>query len=137
MSRRLRTPVIAAALGLALGAVDAGTARADPTGAPYSRLLSADCGSGPISMVANGVGDWHSAQVVDSTAVFVPLAVEDSGVFTDPSGVEHPFSHPLTQKGSASPNGHPVVDCRFSVDTTFPDGSRLVANGTLTGFFTS
>jgi hypothetical protein len=63
--------------------------------------------------------------------------VQDSGVFIDPSGAEHLFLHPLTFKGSASPKGQPVVNCAFSVDTTFSDGSRLVANGTLIGFFTS
>ena len=87
-------------------------------------------------MVANGLGDWHAAQVVDSTTVFIAVAVEDSGVFYDPLGGAHPFSHPLTYKGASNPKGKAIVTCAFSVDTTFQDGSRLVANGTLIGFFT-
>jgi hypothetical protein len=86
-------------------------------------------------MVTNGNGDFHAGHDLNSTASFVPVAVKDSGVFTDPGGGEHPFAHDEV-KGSASPNGHPIVTCAFSVDRTFPDGARLVANGTLTGFFT-
>jgi hypothetical protein len=43
----------------------------------------------------------------------------------------------LSSKGSASPNGHPIVDCAFSVDEVFSGRSRLIPEATLTGFFTS
>lgn len=89
-----------------------------------------------MTLVTNGNGAWHAAHDLNSTASFVALAVEDAGVFIDPAGGVHPFSHPFTTKGSASPNGHPIVTCAFSVNEPFPDGSRLIANGTLTGFFT-
>jgi hypothetical protein len=90
-----------------------------------------------MTLVTNGNGAWHAAHDLNSTASFIPLAVEDTGVFIDPAGGVHEFSHPLDVKGSADPNGHSIVNCAFSVDEPFPDGSRLIANGTLTGFFTS
>jgi hypothetical protein len=127
---------LAAASTCALVAAVTGAANADPTGAGTARLVTADCGATQVEMVTNGNGDFHAGHDLNSTASFVPVAVTDSGVFTDPAGGEHPFAHDEV-KGSASPNGHPVVTCAFSVDRTFPDGARLVASGTLTGFFTS
>ena len=137
MSRRTSRRALAAVFALLLGClVAAGQASADPSGAFYARDIIAVCDDGSsVVMVANG-GGWHSAHVVDGTAVFVPLSVEDSGTFYDAAGGAHPFVHPLDVKGNARPNGHAIVTCAFSVDTTFPDNSRLVANGTLIGFFT-
>jgi hypothetical protein len=136
MSRAARVVVLATAL-VGIAAYIASAASADPAKAPWARTIAVDCGSRSTSLVAVGNGNWHSALDLNSTAAFVPLAIGDSGVFIDPAGGEHQFSHPLSSKGSASPNGHPIVDCTFSVDEAFPDGSRLIANGTLSGFFTS
>jgi hypothetical protein len=136
-SRRKWLAAIASSVGPIVSAMTAGAAAADSTGAQNARLINADCGSGPVTMVATGGGNWHSLEVIGSPAVFVPLSVEDEGVFTDAAGGAHLFSHPLSYKGSASPGGHEVVTCRFSVDTTFSDGSRLQASGSLAGFFTS
>lgn len=86
-------------------------------------------------MVTNGFGWWHGTHDLGSTSSFVAIAVAEAGVFTDPGGDAHPFSR-VDVKGSASPKGHPVVTCAFSVDNTFPDGARLVADVVLTGFFT-
>ena len=119
----------------AMATLGVGQASADPSQAPYARDVTANCGGVQVEMVTNG-GGWHSGHVVGSTAVFIPLADEESGVFTDPAGGAHPFSRPLTFKGSADPSGHPIVGCTFSVDTTFPDSSRLVVTGRLIGFFT-
>ena len=127
---------LVATSGCALVAAMTGAAKADPTGAGTARLVTADCGGTQVEMVTNGNGDFHAGHDPNSTASFVPFAVQDSGVFTDPAGGLHPFSHDVV-KGSASPGGHPTVTCSFSVDRTFPDGSRLQASGTLTGFFTS
>jgi hypothetical protein len=126
--------VVALATALAAAATEA--ASADPTVAQTARLVTANCGGAQVEMVTNGNGDFHAGHDLNSTASFVPIAVKDSGVFTDPAGSEHPFAHDEV-KGSSSPNGHPIVTCAFSVDRTFPDGAHLVANGTLTGFFSS
>src|SRR5919106_4064502 len=121
------------ALALVASALGAGTASADPEGAKNARTFTADCAGRTVTMVTNGFGWWHGTHDLGSTASFVAVAVNEAGVFTDPAGVDHPFSR-SDVKGAASPNGHPIVTCAFSVDNTFPDGARLVANVTLTGF---
>ncbi|HET7745036.1 MAG TPA: hypothetical protein VFK76_09880 [Gaiellaceae bacterium] len=114
----------------------AGAAAADPANAPWSRTIQVDCTSRSTTLVAVGNG-WHSAPDVKGTDVFVPLSSTESGTFYDPAGGAHPFQRPPDSKGSASPNGHPIVSCTFSVNELFPDNSRLVVTGALTGFFTS
>lgn len=127
---------VAIVCGLVVTVLGPSGASADPTGAGTARFVIADCDGTQVELVTNGNGDFHAAHDLNSTASFVPVAVKDSGLFTDPAGGLHPFSHDVV-KGSASPDGQPIVTCSFSVDRTFPDGSRLQASGTLTGFFTS
>lgn len=137
MSGIRRFSMSAAALGLVVGALGAGSAWADPVGATFERHLVLTCGGEPISAVVNGSGKWLPAHDLNSTKVFIPVQfLGESGVFTDSNGVPHPFSNPPSPpKGSANPQGRTVVDCTFAVDTIFPDGSSVIANGSLRGFF--
>jgi hypothetical protein len=136
MSRHSRGRfVLGFALALVVFVLGAGTASADPEGAKNARTFTAEYAGRTVEMITNGFGWWHGTHDLGSTSAFVALAVQEAGVFTDPAGVDHPFSR-TDVKGSASPNGQPVVTCSFSVNNTFPDGARLVASVTLTGFFT-
>ena len=134
MSRIGRMLAIGASLA-ATATLGVGQARADPSQAPYARDVTANCNGVQVEMVTNG-GGWHSGHVVGSTAVFVPIADGETGLYIDPSGNRFPFTRPLTFKGDSDPNGHAIVNCTFSVDNTFPDKSRLIVTGTLIGFFT-
>jgi hypothetical protein len=130
----------AAILALSVTALTAGPASADPpVGARNAVPVTADCGEGPISAVVNGNSPWVPAHDLDSTNVFIPLQFgPTTGVFTDPTGTPHPFSDPASPpKGSANPAGRTIVDCTYHIDATFPDGSSLVVDGTVTGFFTA
>jgi hypothetical protein len=139
MGRAMKLRVIpAAVLGLAIAAVGAGAASADPANAKSHLPLTLECGSGPVSAVTNGSGGFTPAHVTDGTGVFIPILFgAQEGVFTDPEGNEFPFSDvELFPKGSANPKGKTIVDCTFVIDTTFPDGSSLFVEGAVTGFFT-
>ena len=62
---------------------------------------------------------------------------DSTGVFTDPDGNEFPIDDPPSPpKGSANPSGRTIVNCPYSIDATFPDGSSLEVDGSVTGFFT-
>jgi hypothetical protein len=128
-----------AVVGLVFGTLGAGVAWADPLGAKFERHVTMDCGGAPIEAVVNGVGNWPIAHDLNSTRVFIPVQfLGESGVFTDASGVPHPFSNPPgLPKGSADAGGRAIVNCTFSSDTAFPDGSSVVATGSLRGFFSS
>jgi hypothetical protein len=78
------------------------------------------------------------AHDLNSTRVFIPLQFgAATGVFTAPDGTEFPVDDPPSPpKGSASSSGPTIVDCTYSIDTTFPDGSSLEVDGSVTGFFT-
>jgi hypothetical protein len=134
---RLRV-ILATSLVGALAAVGAGAAHADPTNAKNRLPLTLDCGGGLLNMVTNGSGLWTAAHDLDGTGVFIPIEFgAQEGVFTDPEGNEFPFSDPsIIPKGNANPTGKTIVDCTFTIDTTFPDGSSLFVVGAVTGFFT-
>ncbi len=115
-----------------------GTVSADPKVDQRNSLpVTLDCGGGPISAVANNVGNWRPALDLNSTGVFIPLQFNaGTGVFTDPDGNEFPFSDPPSPpKGSANPVGRTILHCSFHIDATFPDGSTFVVDGGVTGFF--
>ena len=126
---------VAAILALSVTALTAGTASADPLKALPVTL---DCGSGPISTVANGNGAFTPAHDVNSTVVFIPLQFgPQTVVFTDPEGNTTTDSFPgFPPKGSADPSGRTILDCTFHVDVFGPDGEHLVVDGEVTGFFT-
>jgi hypothetical protein len=125
-------------LGLFVTAFAAGTASADPAGAKSSLPVTANCGSGTINLVVNGNGNFTPALDLNSTNVFIPLQFGPStGVFTDPTGTEFPISDPASPpKGSANPSGRTIVDCAYHINASFLDGSSLVVDGSVSGFFT-
>jgi hypothetical protein len=135
MFRALRLKfALAAILALCVTAMTAGTASADPLkGLP----VTLDCGSGPISAVVNGNGEFTPAHDVDSTGVFVPLQFgPETDVFTDAEGTTTTTRNPARPpKGSANPPGRAILDCTYHVDITGPDGGHLVVDGEVTGFF--
>jgi hypothetical protein len=133
--KRLRLGILTLAV-LVAGAA-AGMAAADPTNSPRSTPVTVHCGTMSFDTVTNGNGNFAPAHDLNSTSVLVPVAFGgDSGVFTDPSGTPHPFTDPPSSKGSAAPKGATLLDCSFHIDVTFPDGSSLVVDGTVTGFVT-
>ena len=140
MTRGRRAGLVsAAAVVLVFATIGVGAAWADPIGAKFERHVTLNCGGDPISAVVNGAGNWLPAHDLNSTRVLVPVQfLGESGVFTDAAGVPRSFSNPPgPPKGSADAQGRTIVECTFSVDTTFPDGSRVVASGALRGFFSS
>jgi hypothetical protein len=129
---------LATILGLSVTALAAGTASADPKVDARNALpVTADCGGDPISAVVNGAGRWGPAHDLNSTRVFIPLQFGAStGVFTAPDGTEFDASDPGSPpKGSADPSGRTIVNCTYTIDATFPDGSSLAVEGTVTGYF--
>ena len=123
---------IALAFGaVALLALSAGTALAAPTGSPNARLVTAYCGDNTFTMVAMGNGRFPAAHDLDSTRVFVPLAF---GVTTVAGSDGSSVPYPAGTKGSAAPNGHPLIDCSWVGDREFFEGVWYTASGTVTGF---
>ena len=135
---RLRVALVAM-LALVVTALAVGTASADPVGAPNSVSVTLNCGSGPIDAVASLAGNSSFTPAFDlnSRAVFIPLQFgPTTGVFTDPSGTPHPFSSPGgPPKGSANPPNETILDCTFHVSGAFADGSSVVVDGSVTGYF--
>ena len=131
--------VLVTILGLSVTALAAGTASADPkVGARNALPVTANCGGDTISAVVNGAGRWVPAHDLNSTSVFIPLQFGPStGVFTAPDGTEFDASDPGSPpKGSANPSGRTIVNCTYSIDAVFPDGSSLEVEGSVSGFFT-
>ncbi|MDP9226141.1 MAG: hypothetical protein M3P18_20340 [Actinomycetota bacterium] len=125
------------ALVLVLGGVVAASATADPTGAKKSAPITIQCGDTTYQGVVNGGGAWGPAHDLNSNAILIPVAFGvETGVFTDPGGTAHPFTNPARTKGSSTPNGAPLINCSYHVALSFPDGSSVVVDGTVTGFVT-
>ena len=135
---RSRAIVIVGLACLAVASLGVGSASADPERAKGALFVSLDCGDGTLETVVNGVGNFTPAHNRSGTGVFVStLFGAQSGVFTDPEGDEFPFEDTeLLAKGSANPKGHEIVDCTFVVDQDFPDGSHLLVEGDVSGFWT-
>jgi len=128
---------IAAVLAITITALAAGTASADPVVPKKHTSVSLDCGNGVLSMVVNGNGRWAPAFDANSTQVFIGLQFgPQTGVFTDPDGNQTPLFFPASPpKGSANPPGVTILNCGFTIDQTFDDGSNFFLQGTVTGFF--
>jgi hypothetical protein len=124
--------VVAGVLALGLAA----SAGADPVNARDALLLTQDCGGTMFDAVVNGRGEFTPAHELGGTRVFVPLQfLAFSGVFTDAQGNTYPESRgALPPKGSANPEGHPILTCAYTIDLSFPDGSTFVGNGGVVGF---
>jgi hypothetical protein len=125
------------ALTLVLAGVVVASATADPTGAKNSVPVTIHCGGTTYHAVVNGNGAWAPAHDLNSNAILIPVAFGvETGVFTDPGGTAHPFTNPARAKGSSTPQGAPLVNCSYHIAASFPDGSSVVVDGTVTGFVT-
>ena len=138
MWKHLRRGVLACLVALVAVVIGAGVASAAPSNAPGAVPLTISCDNDhTYSAVANGNGVWSPAHDLDGTGILIPIAHgTESVVFTDPSGVPHPFSFPADAKGSAVPQGATTFGCSFHGTGSFPDGSSFVLDGTVTGFIT-
>lgn len=138
MKRRLIAALVLPGCVLALGL--AAVASADPVNAPYAVPLTFDCGGDVFSAVVNvnGRAEFLPAHELGGTRVLVPLQfLAFSGVITDAEGNTYPESRgALPPKGSANPQGHPIVTCAYSFNLSFSDGSTFVGNGSVIGFLT-
>jgi hypothetical protein len=125
------------ALMLVLAGVAVASAMADPTGSKGSVSGTLTCPNTTYQVVVNGSGNWNPAHDLNSNSILIPVSFGvETGVFTDPGGTLHPFTNPPRAKGSAAPNGAPLVNCSFHLAGSFPDGSSVVVDGTVTGFVT-
>lgn len=134
----MRKHAVVLVLVVALAGVVAGSATADPSGAKNSAPVTVVCGATTYHAVANGNGAWTPAHDLDSNTVLIPVAFGiETDVFTPVGGPSQVTFSPARAKGSASPNGHPPINCSYTVGPfVFPEGT-FVAFGTVTGFVTS
>jgi hypothetical protein len=124
-------------LVIVLAGVVAEAALADPGNAPNSVPITITCGDTIYHAVANGNGNWTPAHDLNSNSVLIPIAFGvERDVFTDPSGNQTVSFSPPRAKGSANPQGAPLINCSYHLGLSFPDGSSFVADGTVTGFVT-
>jgi hypothetical protein len=125
-----RALVVAAIVGGVVAMVG-GPAGADPLRSKNALVGQAFCPSGTVVFVVNGNGEFTPAHVLDSTAVFVPTALDVTA--TGEFGGE-PFSdHDTGAKANASPR--PTETCDIVGHADFP-GGFVDISGTATGFFT-
>jgi hypothetical protein len=125
------------ALTVAVAGVVVSSAAADPTG-PRSTPVTVVCGNTTYQAVVNGNGAWTPAHDLNSTSILIPVSFGvETDVFTPSGGAQQITYTPARAKGSAAPNGAPLLNCNYQVGPfTFPDGSTFQANGTVTGFVT-
>ena len=123
---------------LALAGIAAGSAAADPSGAKNSAPVTVVCGGTTYHAVSNGNGAWTPAHDLNSNSVLIPVSFGvETDVFTPAVGPPEITLNPARAKGSASPNGHPPINCSYTVGPfVFPQGTVEVF-GTVTGFVTS
>jgi hypothetical protein len=134
----MRKHAVVLVLVVGLAGVVAGSAAADPSGAKNSAPVTVVCGATTYHAVANGNGEWSPAHDLNSNSVLIPVAFGvETDVFTPVGGPSQVTFSAARAKGSASPNGHPPINCSYTVGPfVFPDGT-FVAFGTVTGFVTS
>ena len=138
MLKNTRRVVSVLAVTVAATALAAGTASADPVNAPNSLPGTVDCGSaGSFDVVTNGNGNWTPAHDLNSTAVLIPVAFGPSTfTVTDPNDqVIDTENDPGGPKGSAAPAGRTLLDCSYSLSSSF-EGYTFSVTGTVTGFVT-
>jgi hypothetical protein len=124
-------------LAMVVAAAVSGVAAADPANAPRSSPVTVTCGNTTYQAVVNGNGDWAPAHDLNSNSVLIPVAFGvETHVFTDPGGTAHTSTVPPRAKGVSAPNAVPLLDCSYHLALSFPDGSSVVVDGTVTGFIT-
>ncbi len=107
---------------VAMTALVAGPAAADPQNMNTFGPIAVDCdAAGVFDVVAHGSSDWSAVQVLDSTAVLVPLKFQNQEfTYTDPDGNPFPDSvADLIVKGSGKQQG---VWCDYSFDIDTGNG---------------
>ena len=110
----------------------AGAASADPVKSRSSLIIPASCGGEPVVVAVNGNGEFTAAHVVSDTSVFVPQSFDLTFEQTPPGGPTESETDT-----SAKHNTHgDLVTCDIDFSQSFPDGSMLHLEGTVTGFFT-
>jgi hypothetical protein len=133
---RLRLFVLSvAAIFAAL--VFVGIAGADPSNAKGAALINAtNCSDGNSYWVwVNGNGTYTPAHVADSTAIFVPTALDLTFSFYAPDDtLLQTFTQDVAKK-APQPN---TVSCDIPLQTAFtaPDGSYGTIEGSVTGLLT-
>ena len=135
----MRKQAAALALTLALAGIAAGSATADPSGAKNSVPVTIVCGGTTYHAVANGNGAWNPAHDLNSNSVLIPVSFGvETDIFTPEGGSAQTMQSPARDKGSASPNGQPAINCSYHVGPiTIPGVGTFEAFGTVTGFVTS
>jgi hypothetical protein len=128
MLRRISLTLVLSAV--AIGAV-AGAASADPVNAKTGMVVPATCGGQPVLAAVNGNGEFTSAHVVGSTAVFVPQAFNLTFEFT-PTGGQTDSETDTTSHHHAH---RALVTCSIDFTQSNPFGTLHLV-GTVTGFFT-
>jgi len=117
---------------LALVAFSAGTALADPTAAPNATTANVTCGQDTFTVVVMGNGGFTAAHDINSTRVFVPVWFSETTVSASDGTAE---TYPENSKGSAAPNGHPLIVCSWTSAGEVFEGVTYTASGTVKGFF--
>lgn len=124
-------------LSMVVAGAAAGMAAADPAKAPGSTPITITCGSATYHAVVNGNGAWSPAHDLNSNSILIPVAFGvETDVFTDPSGNVTTSTNPPRAKGSSAPKGAPLLNCSYHLALSFPDGSSVTVDGTVTGFVT-
>jgi hypothetical protein len=124
-------------LAMVVAGAIAAVAAADPINAPKSAPITITCGKTIYHAVVNGNGAWAPAHDLNSNSTLIPVSFGvETDVFTAANGTKQTTTKPARTKGSSSPNGAPLVTCSYHLALTFPNGSSLVADGTVTGFVT-
>ena len=124
-------------LAMVVAGAAAGVAAADPANAPRSLPITVICGNTTYQTVANGNGAWSPAHDLNSNSTLIPVGIGvETAVFTEPNGTVTTSTTPARAKGSSAPSGAPLLNCSYHVALSFPDGSSVTVDGTVTGFIT-
>ncbi len=143
MSKIIGRTVMAMALGAASVLAAAGSASADPTGAPNSFQVPLECDNGSsYTVVLNGNGEFTAAHDLASNSTLIPTAFGPfHGTLTDDAGnVVAEFTDPAVAKGSSTKDRATSVSCTFVIDDTFTDPElglvHFHGEGSVEGFVT-
>lgn len=97
------------------------TAGADPKPGLDIELT---CGDEIVDVSVAGNGAWTPAHDLDSTLVGVPIGFgEFTGTFTPTGGAPETFTEPPFAKPNVPKTRNLIIDCTYTVNGTFPDGS--------------
>jgi hypothetical protein len=124
---------VAAAL-LLLGAVLAPGAGADLSSAPTSGSIELLCGSDTVTIITNGNGIWSPGHDADTTAIFIPTALNVVLTFTPADGGPPLIDHAIVSKDAPIEE---TVMCSIPLQTLFTtDAGTMTITGTFTGIWT-